>query len=49
MVTESAILFGGATQAPEAAKVNATWVFEKRDGRWLIAAFHSSPVLAPAG
>jgi uncharacterized protein (TIGR02246 family) len=27
--------------------VNATWVFEKRDGRWLIAAYHNSPVLAP--
>ncbi|NUP48369.1 MAG: SgcJ/EcaC family oxidoreductase [Catenulispora sp.] len=47
VVTESAILFGGATEAPEADKVNATWVLEKRDGRWLIAAFHSSPVLVP--
>jgi hypothetical protein len=27
--------------------VNATWVFEKRDGQWLIAAYHHSPVLAP--
>jgi hypothetical protein len=26
--------------------VNATWVFEKRDGQWLIAAYHNSPVLA---
>jgi uncharacterized protein (TIGR02246 family) len=48
VVSESAILFGGQTEAPDAAKVNATWVFEKRDGRWLIAAYHNSPVLAPA-
>jgi uncharacterized protein (TIGR02246 family) len=27
--------------------VNATWVFEKRDGHWLIAAYHNSPVRAP--
>ena len=48
VVTESAILFGGQTEAPDAAKVNATWVFEKRDGRWLIAAYHNSPVSAAA-
>ncbi len=27
--------------------MNATWVFEKRDVQWLIAAYHNSPVLAP--
>lgn len=27
--------------------MNATWVFEKRDGRWLIAAYHNSPTLPP--
>jgi uncharacterized protein (TIGR02246 family) len=48
VVAESAILFGGQTTAPDAAKVNATWVFEKRDGRWLIAAYHNSPVFAAA-
>ncbi|MEV6007983.1 SgcJ/EcaC family oxidoreductase [Streptomyces sp. NPDC051976] len=48
VVSESGILFGGQTELPDAAKVNATWVFEKRDGRWLIAAYHNSPVLAPA-
>src|ERR1700761_9636532 len=46
-VSESGILFPGQTEVPEAAKVNATWVFEKRDGRWLIATYHNSPVLAP--
>lgn len=48
VVVESGILFAGQTEVPDAAKVNATWVLEKRDGRWLIAAYHNSPVLAPA-
>ncbi len=48
VVSESGILFPGQTEVPEAAKVNATWVFEKVDGRWQIAAYHNSPVLAPA-
>jgi uncharacterized protein (TIGR02246 family) len=48
VVSESGILFPGQAEVPEAAKVNATWVFEKRDGQWLIAAYHNSPVLAAA-
>jgi uncharacterized protein (TIGR02246 family) len=47
VVSESGILFAGQTEVPDTAKVNATWVFEKRNGRWLIAAYHNSPVLAP--
>jgi uncharacterized protein (TIGR02246 family) len=47
VVSESGILFPGQTEVPEAAKVNATWVLEKRDGQWLIAAYHNSPVLVP--
>ena len=47
VVSESGILFAGATEVPDAGKVNATWVFEKRDGQWLVAAYHNSPVLAP--
>ena len=48
VISESAILFAGETEVPDdLRKVNATWVFEKRDGRWLIAAYHNSPVLAP--
>ncbi|MQY24707.1 SgcJ/EcaC family oxidoreductase [Nocardia aurantia] len=49
VISESAILFAGETEVPgDARKVKATWVLEKRDGRWLIAAYHNSPVLAPA-
>ncbi|WP_371780963.1 SgcJ/EcaC family oxidoreductase [Streptosporangium subroseum] len=48
VISESAILFAGETEVPDdLRKVNATWVFEKRDGRWLIAAYHNSPVSAP--
>ena len=47
LVSESGILFAGETEVPEVRKVNATWVFEKRDDQWMIAAYHNSPVLAP--
>ena len=47
VISESAILFGGETEVPgDQRKVNCTWVLEKRDGRWLIAAYHNSPVLS---
>jgi uncharacterized protein (TIGR02246 family) len=48
VVSESATLFDGATTAPESGRVNATWVLEKKDGSWKIAAYHNSPVLVPA-
>jgi uncharacterized protein (TIGR02246 family) len=48
VISESGILFAGQTEVPDTNKVNATWVFEKRDGQWLIAAYHNSPMLAPA-
>jgi uncharacterized protein (TIGR02246 family) len=47
-VYESGILFGDQSEVADAGKVNATWVFEKRDGQWLIAAYHNSPLLAAA-
>jgi uncharacterized protein (TIGR02246 family) len=47
VVSESGILFGGQTEVPEEGKVNVTWVFEKQDGQWKIAAYHNAPVLAP--
>jgi uncharacterized protein (TIGR02246 family) len=45
-VSESGILFAGETEVPDERKVNATWVFEKRGGQWLIAAYHNSPAAA---
>jgi uncharacterized protein (TIGR02246 family) len=47
VVSESGILLAGENEVPDARKVNATWVFERRDGQWLIAAYHNSPALAP--
>jgi uncharacterized protein (TIGR02246 family) len=46
VISESGILFAGESEVPDERKVNATWAFEKRDGQWLIAAYHNSPVLA---
>jgi uncharacterized protein (TIGR02246 family) len=48
VISESGILSAGQTEVPDTGKVNATWVLEKRDGQWLIAAYHNSPVLAAA-
>lgn len=48
VVSRSGILFAGTTAVPDAGMVNATWVLEKREGRWLIAAYHNSPAMAPA-
>jgi uncharacterized protein (TIGR02246 family) len=47
-IRESGIRFPGETTVPDERKVNATWVFEKRDGRWMIAAYHNSPVRTQA-
>ena len=47
IVSESGILFAGETEVPDTRKVNATWVFEKRDDQWMVAAYHNSPVLMP--
>ena len=46
VVSESGILFPGQTEVPDEGKVNATWVLEKRDGSWKIAAYHNSAVHA---
>jgi uncharacterized protein (TIGR02246 family) len=47
VVSESGIVFAGEAEIPDTGKVSATWVLEKRDGQWLIAAYHNSPVLSP--
>ncbi len=43
VLTESGILFPGQSEVPPENRVNCTWVLEKRDGHWLIAAYHNSP------
>ena len=43
-VSESGILFAEEQTVPPERKIYATWVFEKHDGRWMVAAYHNSPV-----
>jgi uncharacterized protein (TIGR02246 family) len=47
-VTETGIRFPGETEVPADRMVYATWVLEKRDGSWLVAAYHNSPVVRPS-
>lgn len=46
VISEAGILLPGMTELPDSARVNCTWVLEKRDGEWKIAAYHNSPVAA---
>ena len=46
-ISEGGILFAGENAVPGARQIHATWVFEKRDGRWMVAAYHNSPVQTP--
>ncbi len=42
VISEGGIVFPGQNAAPSAGTVRATWVLAKRDGRWLVAAYHYS-------
>ena len=46
VVSETGILFPGETEVPANRSVNATWVLERRDRGWLVAAYHNSPANA---
>ena len=46
VVSETGILFPGETQVPADRLANATWVLEKRNDKWLLAAYHNSPANA---
>ena len=43
VLSESGILFPGQSEVPLEGRVNCTWVLEKQDGAWRIAAYHNSP------
>jgi uncharacterized protein (TIGR02246 family) len=43
-VSKAGILFAGETEVPADRLVNATWVLQRRDDRWLVEAYHNSPV-----
>ncbi len=46
VVSESGVLLTGESEVPADRVVNATWVFERRESGWLVAAYHNSPANA---
>jgi uncharacterized protein (TIGR02246 family) len=43
VVTRSNVLMAGETQPSDDRWVLATWTLTRRDGRWLLAAYHNCP------
>lgn len=48
MLARSGILLAGETEVPAERFVLATWVFERHNGRWMVAAYHNCPAVAGA-
>ncbi|QMU70715.1 SgcJ/EcaC family oxidoreductase [Streptacidiphilus sp. P02-A3a] len=48
VVSETGVRFPGETEVPAERVVYATWVLEKRDGAWLLVAYHNSPAVLPS-
>ncbi|MCM2424589.1 SgcJ/EcaC family oxidoreductase [Streptomyces sp. RKAG337] len=48
VVSETGIKFPGESEVPAERIVYATWVLEKRDGAWLVVAYHNSPAVVPS-
>ena len=44
VIDESGVLMAGEETVPSSRLVRATWLLEKHDGRWLVAAYHNSPM-----
>jgi uncharacterized protein (TIGR02246 family) len=42
VISEGGMVFPGQNAVPSEGTVRATWVLAKRDGRWLVAAYHYS-------
>jgi uncharacterized protein (TIGR02246 family) len=42
VISEGGIVFPGQEAVPSEGTVRATWILAKRDGRWLVAAYHNS-------
>lgn len=43
VVVKSGVLMAGETDVPAERWAMATWVLAKRDGKWLLAAYHNCP------
>jgi len=46
VTSQGGVLMAGETEVPAARQVRATWVLARRDGEWLIAAYHNAPLHA---
>jgi uncharacterized protein (TIGR02246 family) len=46
VVSTGGVLMPGETSVPAQRLVRATWVLARRDGAWVIAAYHNSPLHA---
>ncbi|WP_067700210.1 SgcJ/EcaC family oxidoreductase [Nocardia jejuensis] len=42
-VSKAGIRFAGETDVPADRLVHATWVLQRQNDRWLVAAYHNSP------
>lgn len=47
VITRTGVLVPGESEAPPERTAYATWVFAKRDGKWLVAAYSNSPSVRP--
>ena len=43
-ISKAGILFSGESEVPADRFVYATWVFQRRNGKWLVEAYHNSPI-----
>ncbi|MFD0692246.1 SgcJ/EcaC family oxidoreductase [Actinomadura fibrosa] len=46
LVTQGGVLLPGETEVAGERAIRATWVLVRKDGEWLISAYHNSPITA---
>ncbi|MFF8940336.1 SgcJ/EcaC family oxidoreductase [Streptomyces paradoxus] len=47
VITQGGIIAPGEDSVAPEKEIRATWVLGKREGEWLIDAYHNSPVMLP--
>ncbi|THG34593.1 SgcJ/EcaC family oxidoreductase [Glaciibacter flavus] len=45
-ISRAGVLFAGEIEVPTGRFINATWVLRRQNERWLVEAYHNSPVAA---
>lgn len=48
VVEEAGVLLPGEVEVPDDRKIYATWIFQKSEEGWTVAAYHNSPVRTAA-